>query len=115
MNELLNQLAKALKVPTDTLQQVVNHYPELRQQFVTLKVLSYTENALHLIGIIALIVFAYNWYSQDEIGVDKKKNKKIRISSATVGIAALVIATIIHVVVIMVTPDIQVIMEVIKR
>ena len=34
MNQLLQQLAKTLKIPTDALQSVLNNYPKLRQEYV---------------------------------------------------------------------------------
>lgn len=112
MDELLNQLAKTLKIPTDALQQAVNHYPELRQQFVIYKSLTYVENTLDIIGAVAFIVFACAWTLENDCGIDYKKRRR---SSIIVTIVALTIATIIHVVTIMTTSDIQVIMEVIKK
>lgn len=40
MDKLLEQAAKALKIPVDVMEQAVNHYPELRQQFVIYKALT---------------------------------------------------------------------------
>lgn len=57
MDELLEQAAKALKIPVDVMEQAVNHYPELRQQFVIYKALTYVENTFDIIGLIAAIVF----------------------------------------------------------
>ena len=34
MNQLLQQLAQTLKIPTNALQSVVNNYPKLRQEYV---------------------------------------------------------------------------------
>lgn len=115
MNELLAQAAKALKIPVDVMEKVVNHYPELRQQFVVFKALGYIENTLDIIGLVATIIFVCAWFNGQDIGVDKKANKKTRRLAIIVAAVALTIATIIHVVTIMATPDIQVIMEVIKK
>ena len=114
MDELLTQLAKTLKIPTNALQQAVNHYPELRQQFVIYKALTYVENAFDIIGLIAAIVFVCAWFNGHDIDVVKKANKTRRLS-ITVAAVALIIATIIHVVTVVATPDIQVIMEVINK
>ena len=118
MDELLTQLAKTLKIPTNALQQAVNHYPELRQQFVVYKSLTYVENAFDIIGLIAAIVFvcAYfdAYFDGDDIDVVKRANKTRRLSAIVVAVA-LTIATIIHVVTVVATPDIQVIMEVINK
>lgn len=48
MDKLLEQAAKALKIPVDVMEQAVNHYPELRQQFVIYKALTYIENAFDI-------------------------------------------------------------------
>lgn len=112
MDELLAQAAKALKIPVNVMQQVVNHYPELKQQFIIYKALTYVENALDVISVIALIVFACNWVFESDCGVDTKKTRRL---SMIVAIVALAIATIIHLITIVTTPDIQVIMEVINR
>ena len=119
MDKLLEQAAKALKIPVDVMKQAVNHYPELRQQFVIYKALTYVENTFDIIGLIAAIVFvcAYfdAYFDGDDIDVVKKANKKTRRLSITVAAVALIIATIIHVVTVVATPDIQVIMEVINK
>lgn len=115
MDELLAQAAKALKIPVNVMQQAVDHYPELRQQFVIYKSLTYIENALDIIGLVAAIVFVCAWFNGQDIGVDDRANRKTRRLSIIVAAAALTIATIIHVIAIMTTPDIQVIMEVIKK
>lgn len=118
MDKLLEQAAKALKIPVDVMEQAVNHYPELRQQFVIYKALTYVENTFDIIGLIAAIVFvcAYfdAYFDGDDIDVAKKANKTRRLSTIVVAVA-LTIATIIHVVTVVVTPDIQVIMEVINK
>lgn len=63
MNELLAQAAKALKIPVDVMEKVVNHYPELRQQFIAFKTLSYIENTLDIIGLVAMIIFVCAWFN----------------------------------------------------
>lgn len=115
MDELLAQAAKALKIPVNVMQQAVDHYPELRQQFVVFKSLTYIENAFDIIGLVAAIVFVCAWFNGQDIGVDEKTNRKTRRLSIIVAAAALTIATIIHVVTVVATPDIQVIMEVINK
>lgn len=115
MDELLAQAAKALKIPVNVMEQAVNHYPELRQQFIVYKSLTYIENAFDIIGLVAAIVFVCAWFNGQDIGVDEKANRKTRRLSIIVAAAALTIATIIHVVTVVATPDIQVIMEVINK
>lgn len=115
MDELLAQAAKALKIPVNVMEQAVNHYPELRQQFIVYKSLTYIENAFDIIGLVAAIVFVCAWFNGQDIGVDERANKKTRRLSIIVAAVALTIATIIHVIAIMTTPDIQVIMEVINK
>lgn len=115
MDELLEQAAKALKIPVDVMEQAVNHYPELRQQFVIYKTLTYIENTFDIIGLVAMIVFVCAWFNGQDIGVDEKANKKTRRLSIIVAAVALTIATTIHVVTVVATPDIQVIMEVINK
>ena len=34
MDQLLQQLAQTLKIPTDALQTVLNNYPKLRQEYI---------------------------------------------------------------------------------
>lgn len=115
MDKLLEQAAKALKIPVDVMEKVVNHYPELRQQFVVYKALTYIENTLDIIGLVAMIVFVCAWFNGRDIGVDEKANRKTRRLSIIVAAVALTIATIIHVVTVVATPDIQVIMEVTNK
>lgn len=115
MDKLLEQAAKALKIPVDVMEQAVNHYPELRQQFVVYKALTYIENAFDIIGLVAAIVFVCAWFNEQDIGVDEKANRKTRRLSIIVAAAALTIATVIHVVTVVATPDIQVIMEVVNK
>lgn len=115
MDKLLEQAAKALKIPVDVMEQAVNHYPELRQQFVIYKALTYVENTFDIIGLIAAIVFVCAWFNGHDIDVDEKTNKKTRRLSTIVVAVALTIATTIHVVTVVATPDIQVIMEVINK
>lgn len=112
MDELLAQAAKALKIPVNVMEQAVNHYPELRQEFVIYKALTYIENALDIISLVALIVFACNWVFESDCGVDTKKTRRL---SMIIAIVTLALATIIHLITIVATPDIQVIMEVINK
>lgn len=115
MDKLLEQAAKALKIPVDVMEQAVNHYPELRQQFVIYKALTYVENTFDIIGLVAIIIFVCAWFNGHDIDVDEKTNKKTRRLSMIIAIVALAIATIIHLITIVATPDIQVIMEVINK
>ena len=81
MDKLLEQAAKALKIPVDVMEQAVNHYPELRQQFVIYKALTYVENTFDIIGLIAAIVFvcAYfdAYFDGDESTLSRKQIKHV--------------------------------------
>lgn len=70
-------------------------------------------------GSIAIVVElkgdgGFTHFDGDDIDVVKKANKTRRLSTIVVAVA-LTIATIIHVVTVVATPDIQVIMEVINK
>ena len=55
MEQLLQQLAKTLKIPTDALQTILNNYPKLRQEYVIYNSLGTVRNTMLL--VIALSVF----------------------------------------------------------
>lgn len=61
INNVLNQLAQTLHISNETLQKVVNNYPQLREQFIKWSDLQMNIEALNTLatisGIVVLLAF----------------------------------------------------------
>lgn len=61
MNNVLNQLAQTLNISNETLQKVINNYPQLREQFIKWSDLQMNIEALNTLatisGIVVLLAF----------------------------------------------------------
>lgn len=114
MEQLLQQLAKTLKIPTDALQTVLNNYPKLRQEYVIYSSLGTVRNTMLL--IIALSVFLA-WLTTD---IDNNGNlldssiKCLKIEMLMFLIAT-VIAVTLTVLMTILAPDIAIIKKIINR
>lgn len=114
MNQLLQQLAKTLKIPTDALQTVLNNYPKLRQEYVIHSSLGTIRNTMLL--VIALSVFLA-WLTTDtdnngNLSDSSMKYLKIEI---IMFITAAVIVVTLTVLMTVLAPDIAIIKEIINR
>ena len=116
MNQLLQQLAQTLKIPTDALQTVLNNYPKLRQEYVIYSSLGTIRNAMFL--VIAFSIFLA-WLTTD---TDNDGNgdlldsslKMLKIEMLTF-LTAAVIAVTLSVLMTVLAPDIAIIKEIINR
>ena len=114
MEQLLQQLAKTLKIPTDALQTVLNNYPKLRQEYVIYSSLGTVRNTMLL--VIAFSVFlAWLTTDTDDNG-DLLDNslKMLKIEMLTF-LTATVIAVALSVLMTILAPDIAIIKEIINR
>lgn len=114
MEQLLQQLAKTLKIPTDALQTVINNYPKLRQEYVIYNSLGTVRNTMLL--VIALSIFL-TWLTTD---TDNNGNlldsslKCLKIEIITFIIATIITVTLTVLMTIL-APDIAIIKEIINR
>lgn len=114
MNQLLQQLAKTLKIPTDALQTVLNNYPKLRQEYVIYSSLGTIRNTMLL--IIALSVFlAWLTTDTDNNGNLSDSSLKCLKIETIIFITATVIAVTLSVFMTILAPDIAIIKEIINR
>lgn len=114
MEQLLQQLAKTLKIPTNALQTVLDNYPKLRQEYIIHNSLGTIRNTMLL--VIALSVFLA-WLTTD---VDNNGNlldnsiKCLKIEMIMF-ITAAIIAVILTLLMTILAPDIAIIKEIINR
>ena len=114
MNQLLQQLAKTLKIPTDALQTVLNNYPKLRQEYVIYSSLGTVRNTMLL--VIALSVFlAWLTTDTDNNGNLSDSSLKCLKIEIIIFLVATVIAVALSVLITVLAPDIAIIKEIINR
>ena len=56
MNQLLEQLANTIKVPTNVLQSLVDNYPQLRNEYIIHKCLTTIHDAAFGVFFLTLII-----------------------------------------------------------
>ena len=93
MNNVLNQLAQTLHISNETLQKVVNNYPQLREQFIKWSDLQMNIEALNTLatisGIVVLLAFVIWAFTHVEKIVKVEKFMKYTIVfSLIVAVAA---------------------------
>lgn len=114
MEQLLQQLAKTLKIPTNALQTVLDNYPKLRQEYVIYSSLGTIRNTMLL--VIALSVFLA-WLTTD---TDNNENlldsslKMLKIEMIMF-LTATVIAVVLTILMTVLAPDIAIIKEIINK
>lgn len=114
MEQLLQQLAKTLKIPTDALQTVLNNYPKLRQEYVIYSSLGTIRNTMFL--IIAFSVFlAWLTTDSDDNGNLLDSSLEMLKIETTIFLIATVIAITLSVLMTVLAPDIAIIKEIINR
>lgn len=114
MEQLLQQLAKTLKIPTDALQTVLNNHPKLRQEYVIYSSLGTARNTMLL--IIALSVFlAWLTTDTDDNGDLLDSSLKMPKIETTIFLIATFIAITLSVLMTVLAPDIAIIKEIINR
>lgn len=114
MNQLLQQLAQTLKIPTDALQTVLNNYPKLRQEYVIYSSLGTIRNTMFL--VIAFSVFlAWLTTDTDNDGNLLDSSLEMLKIETIIFIAATIIAITLSVLMTILAPDIAIIKEIINR
>ena len=120
MDQLLQQLANTLKVPTDALQTVLNnYYPKLRQEYVIYHSL-YCTRAVAVFTICftlcALFITAYLacCQSETEKSIPKATIKALKIEAWTL-ILSILLTTVLSILMGVFAPDITIIKEIINR
>lgn len=114
MNQLLQQLAQTLKIPTDALQTVLNNYPKLRQEYVIYSSLGTIRNTM--LFVIALSVFlAWLTTDTDNNGNLSDSSLKCLKIEMLIFLIATVIAVTLTVLMTVLAPDIAIIKEIINK
>jgi hypothetical protein len=119
MDQLLQQLAQTLKIPTDALQTVLNNYPKLRQEYiiyhslycvrmVTILIVCFAITALFITGFLAVC------QSETEKSIPKATIKTLKIEAWTL-ILSILLTTILSILMGIFAPDITIIKEIINR
>lgn len=119
MDQLLQQLANTLKVPTDALQTVLDNYPKLRQEYVIYHSLYCTRTTTILIicfALVALFITAFLAACQSETNesIPKATIKALKIE-AWIFILSILLTTVLSILMGVFAPDITIIKEIINR
>ncbi len=114
MNQLLQQLAKTLKIPTDALQSVLNNYPKLRQEYVIYSSLGTVRNTMLLVIAFSVFLAWLTTDTDDNGDLLDSSLKMLKIEMLTF-LTATVIAVVLSVLMTILAPDIAIIKEIINR
>lgn len=114
MEQLLQQLTKTLKIPTNALQTVLDNYPKLRQEYVIYSSLGTIRNTMLL--VIALNVFLA-WLTTDTDNNENllDSNLKMLKIEMIMFLTATVIAVVLTILMTVLAPDIAIIKEIINK
>lgn len=114
MEQLLQQLAKTLKIPTDALQTILDNYPKLRQEYIIYSSLGTIRNTMLL--VIAFSVFlAWMTTDTDNNGNLLDNSLKCLKIEIIIFLTATIIAVILTILMTVLAPDIAIIKEIINR
>lgn len=114
MNQLLQQLAQTLKIPTDALQTVLNNYPKLRQEYVIYSSLGTIRNTMLLVIAFSVFLAWLTTDTNDNGDLLDSSLKMLKIEMLTF-LTATVIAVTLSVLMTVLAPDIAIIKEIINR
>lgn len=114
MNQLLQQLAKTLKIPTDALQTVLDNYPKLRQEYVIYSSLGTVRNTMLLVIAFSVFLTWLTTDTDDNGDLLDSSLKMLKIEILTF-LTATVIAVVLSVLMTILAPDIAIIKEIINR
>lgn len=114
MEQLLQQLAKTLKIPTDALQTILNNYPKLRQEYVIYSSLGTVKNTM-LIVIGLSIFLAWLTTDTDNDGNLLDSSLKCLKIEMLIFLVATIIAVTLTVLMTVLAPDIAIIKEIINK
>lgn len=114
MDQLLQQLANTLKVPTDALQTVLDNYPKLRQEYIIYSSLGTVRNTM-LIVIGFSIFLAWLTTDTDNNGNLLDSSLKMLKIETLIFLTATVIAVTLTVLMTILAPDVAIIKEIINK
>lgn len=119
MDQLLQQLAQTLKIPTDALQTVLNNYPKLRQEYViyhslycirmvAILIVCFVTAALFITGFLALCQIG------DKEPLPKPMRKALKIET-WIFILSIFLTMLLSILMGIFAPDITIIKEIINK
>ena len=114
MNQLLQQLAQTLKIPTDALQTVLNNYPKLRQEYIIYSSLGTVRNTMLLVIAFSVFLAWLTTDTDDNGNLSDSSLKCLKIEMITF-LVATVIAITLTVLMTILAPDIAIIKEIVNR
>lgn len=114
MEQLLQQLAQTLKIPTNALQTVLDNYPKLRQEYIIYSSLGTVRNTM-LIVIGFSIFLAWLTTDTDNNGNLLDSSLKILKIETLIFLTATVIAVTLTVLMTILAPDVAIIKEIINK
>lgn len=114
MDQLLQQLAQTLKIPTNALQTVLDNYPKLRQEYIIYSSLGTVRNTM-LIVIGFSIFLAWLTTDTDNNGNLLNSSLKMLKIETLIFLTATVIAVTLTVLMTILAPDVAIIKEIINK
>ncbi len=114
MDQLLQQLAQTLKIPTNALQTVLDNYPKLRQEYIIYSSLGTVRNTM-LIVIGFSIFLAWLTTDTDNNGNLLDSSLKMLKIETLIFLTATVIAVTLTVLMTILAPDVAIIKEIINK
>ena len=114
MDQLLQQLAQTLKIPTNALQTVLDNYPKLRQEYIIYSSLGTVRNTM-LIVIGFSIFLAWLTTDTDNNGNLLDSSLKMLKIETLISLTATVIAVTLTVLMTILAPDVAIIKEIINK
>lgn len=114
MDQLLQQLAQTLKIPTNALQTVLDNYPKLRQEYIIYSSLGTVRNTM-LIVIGFSIFLAWLTTDTDNNGNLLDSSLKMLKIETLIFLTATVIAVMLTVLMTILAPDVAIIKEIINK
>lgn len=119
MDQLLQQLAQTLKIPTDALQTILNNYPKLRQEYVIYHSLYCVRMVTILVVcIVTVTLFITGFLALCQIGdkepLPKPMHKALKIEAWTF-VLAILLTMLLSIFMGIFAPDITIIKEIINR
>lgn len=114
MDQLLQQLAQTLKIPTDALQTILNNYPKLRQEYIIHSSLGTVRNTM-LIVIGFSIFLAWLTTDTDNNGNLSNSSLKMLKIETLIFLTATIIAVTLTVLMTILAPDVAIIKEIINK
>lgn len=119
MDQLLQQLAQTLKIPTDALQTVLSNYPKLRQEYIIYHSLYCIRMvAILVVCIVTATLFITGFLALCQIGDKEPLPKPMRKALKTEGwifVLSILLTMLLSILMGIFAPDITIIKEIINR